>query len=73
MYKTFPNVQTLEYKTIRYKGHAEKFKLLADLGFLDASNKVEVEDQEVSVRPVVREALKRNSNLVQNQMQCYYA
>jgi len=61
--KTFPNVQTLEYKTIRYKGHAEKFKLLADLGFLDASNKVEVENQEVSVRPVVREALKKKLEL----------
>jgi len=61
--KTFPNVQTLEYKTIRYKGHAEKFKLLADLGFLDSSNKVEVEDQEVSVRPVVREALKKKLEL----------
>jgi len=63
LYKTFPNIQTLEYKTIRYKGHAEKFKLLADLGFLDASNKVEVEDQEVSVRPVVREALKKKLEL----------
>lgn len=61
--KSFPNVQTLEYKTIRYKGHAEKFKLLADLGFLDASNKVEVENQEVSVRPVVREALKKKLEL----------
>jgi len=61
--KTFPNVQTLEYKTIRYKGHAEKFKLLADLGFLDASNKVEIENQEVSVRPVVREALKKKLEL----------
>ncbi|MGE7696208.1 saccharopine dehydrogenase family protein [Lysinibacillus sp. NPDC094177] len=63
LYKTFPNVQTLEYKTIRYKGHAEKFKLLADLGFLDAGNKVEVENQEVSVRPVVREALKKKLEL----------
>ncbi|KOP69455.1 saccharopine dehydrogenase [Lysinibacillus sp. FJAT-14745] len=63
LYKTFPNVQTLEYKTIRYKGHAEKFKLLADLGFLDASNKVELENQEVSVRPVVREALKKKLEL----------
>ncbi|MGE7948844.1 saccharopine dehydrogenase family protein [Lysinibacillus sp. NPDC093688] len=61
--KTFPNVQTLEYKTIRYKGHAEKFKLLADLGLLDANNKVEVENQEVSVRPVVREALKKQLEL----------
>ena len=35
--KSFPNVETLEYKTIRYKGHAEKFKLLVDLGL---TNKV---------------------------------
>ncbi|HLX12387.1 MAG TPA: saccharopine dehydrogenase C-terminal domain-containing protein, partial [Bacteroidota bacterium] len=26
-------VKTLDYKTIRYKGHCEKFKLLLDLGF----------------------------------------
>lgn len=72
MYKTFPNVRTLEYKTIRYKGHAEKFKLLADLGFLDSANKVEVDNQEVPVRAVVREALKRNLNWEQNQMLYYY-
>src|SRR5690625_1652902 len=29
--KTYPNLETLEYKTIRYRGHAEKFKLLVDL------------------------------------------
>ena len=63
LYKTFPNVHTLEYKTIRYKGHAEKFKLLADLGFLDASNNVEVENLEVPVRAVVREALKKKLEL----------
>ena len=32
--KTFSHVETLEYKTIRYKGHAEKFNLLVDLGLL---------------------------------------
>ncbi|CAM5602169.1 Saccharopine dehydrogenase OS=Lysinibacillus sphaericus OX=1421 GN=LS41612_20775 PE=4 SV=1 [Lysinibacillus sphaericus] len=63
LYKTFPNVHTLEYKTIRYKGHAEKFKLLADLGFLDASNNVEVDNLEVPVRAVVREALKKKLEL----------
>ncbi|KOY84088.1 saccharopine dehydrogenase NADP-binding domain-containing protein [Lysinibacillus macroides] len=63
LYKTFPNVRTLEYKTIRYKGHAEKFKLLADLGFLDATNTVEVDHQEVPVRAVVREALKKKLEL----------
>ena len=63
LYKTFPNVRALEYKTIRYKGHAEKFKLLADLGFLDATNLVEVDGREVSVRTVVREALKKKLEL----------
>ena len=63
LYKTFPNVRALEYKTIRYKGHAEKFKLLADLGFLDPTNIVEVDNREVSVRTVVREALKKKLEL----------
>lgn len=63
LYKTFPNVRALEYKTIRYKGHAEKFKLLADLGFLDPTNVVEVDNREVSVRTVVREALKKKLEL----------
>ena len=63
LYKTFPNVKTLEYKTIRYKGHAEKFKLLADLGFLDKTNTVDVGGQEVNVREVTREALKKKLNL----------
>ena len=63
LYKTFPNVRVLEYKTIRYKGHAEKFKLLADLGFLDTSNLVEVDNREVPVRKVVREALKKKLEL----------
>lgn len=63
LYKTFPNVRALEYKTIRYKGHAEKFKLLADLGFLDSNNLVEVDNREVSVRTVVREALKKKLEL----------
>lgn len=59
LYQTFPNVNTLEYKTIRYKGHAENFKLLADLGLLDKRNTVEVDGQEVNVRDVTREALKK--------------
>ena len=63
LYKSFPNVRALEYKTIRYKGHAEKFKLLADLGFLDPTNVVEIDNREVSVRTVVREALKKKLEL----------
>ena len=63
LYKTFPHVKTLEYKTIRYKGHAEKFKLLADLDFFNHDNIVEIEGQQVSVRSVVREALKKKLEL----------
>ncbi|MEO4053869.1 saccharopine dehydrogenase C-terminal domain-containing protein [Solibacillus sp. CAU 1738] len=66
LYKTFPNLKTLEYKTIRYKGHAEKFKLLADLGFLDKENIVQAEGRDVGVREVVREALKKKLDLGNN-------
>ncbi|MCM3744289.1 saccharopine dehydrogenase NADP-binding domain-containing protein [Sporosarcina luteola] len=55
--KTFPDVQTLEYKTIRYKGHAEKFQLLVDLGLLSRDNEVNVGDKRVKVRDVMREQL----------------
>ena len=63
LYKTFPDVKTLEYKTIRYKGHAGNFQLLADLGFLNKDNIVQVEGQDISVRAVVREALKKKLDL----------
>ena len=59
LYKTFPNVKTLEYKTIRYKGHAEKFKLLADLDLLSKDNVVQVDGQDIQVRTVMREAIKK--------------
>jgi len=63
LYKTFPNVKTLEYKTIRYKGHADKFKLLAELDLLSKDNFVEVDGQQISVRTVMREALKKKLQL----------
>ena len=63
LYKTFPDVKTLEYKTIRYKGHADKFKLLVDLDFLNKDNFVEMDGQEIPVRTVVREALKKKLEL----------
>lgn len=63
LYKTFPDVKTLEYKTIRYKGHAEKFQLLAELGFLDKANVVEAGGHEVNVREVTREVLKKKLDL----------
>ncbi|MEK5040090.1 saccharopine dehydrogenase family protein [Sporosarcina sp. FSL K6-3457] len=55
--KSFPNVKTLEYKTIRYKGHAEKFQLLVDLGLLARDGEVVVAGNKVKVRDVMRELL----------------
>ena len=55
--KSFPNVKTLEYKTIRYKGHAEKFQLLVDLGLLSRENEVIIDGKTVKVRDVMREQL----------------
>ncbi|WP_342513369.1 saccharopine dehydrogenase C-terminal domain-containing protein [Sporosarcina sp. FSL K6-1522] len=55
--KSFSNVKTLEYKTIRYKGHAEKFQLLVDLGLLSRANEVNIAGNKVKVRDVMRELL----------------
>ncbi|MCM3087075.1 lysine 6-dehydrogenase [Bhargavaea ginsengi] len=55
--KSFPDLDTLEYKTIRYKGHAEKFQLLVDLGLLARDSEVAVGGQHVKVRDVMREHL----------------
>ncbi|MCZ8538197.1 saccharopine dehydrogenase NADP-binding domain-containing protein [Paenisporosarcina quisquiliarum] len=55
--KTFPNVETLEYKTIRYPGHAEKFKVLVDLGLTKKETTVEVGGKTVSTREVLKAAL----------------
>lgn len=54
---TFSDVETLEYKTVRYKGHAEKFRLLVDLGFTDREKTVTVNGVEVRLRDVLREVL----------------
>lgn len=55
--KSFPNVQTLEYKTIRYPGHAEKFKLLVDLNLTKLDYEVEVGGTKVSPRQVLLKTL----------------
>jgi lysine 6-dehydrogenase len=55
--KTFPNVETLEYKTIRYPGHADKFKVLVDLGLTNKETKVEVDGKSISTREVLKAAL----------------
>lgn len=48
-------VQTYEYKTIRYKGHYEKMKVLHDLGLLDLTP-MEVDGQSVIPRHVFHAA-----------------
>ncbi|WP_391207182.1 saccharopine dehydrogenase family protein [Psychrobacillus sp. L4] len=55
--KSFPNIDTLEYKTIRYKGHAEKFKLLVDLGLTNKNTIVNVNGNMVKARDVLKEVL----------------
>lgn len=56
--KTYPNVQTLEYKTVRYSGHAEKFKLLVDLGLTSKETEVSINGNTIKARDVVREVLQ---------------
>ncbi|MDX6693619.1 MAG: lysine 6-dehydrogenase [Blastocatellia bacterium] len=51
-------VRELDYKTIRFPGHCEKFKLLLDLG-LAGSDAIELEGARVSPRRVLCEMLQR--------------
>ncbi|WP_088009401.1 saccharopine dehydrogenase family protein [Indiicoccus explosivorum] len=55
--ETFRDIDTLEYKTLRYKGHADKFRLLVDLGLTDRDKTVTVDGHTVKVREVLREVL----------------
>jgi lysine 6-dehydrogenase len=52
-------VAELDYKTIRYPGHCEQFKLLIDLG-LAGSEEIEVEGRGVRPRRVLGEMLLRH-------------
>ncbi|MCD5322854.1 MULTISPECIES: saccharopine dehydrogenase family protein [Pontibacillus] len=47
--QSYPTIHDLEYKTIRYPGHAEKMKLLVDLNL--TKNDFEVEVNGVKVKP----------------------
>jgi lysine 6-dehydrogenase len=49
---TFPTIKNLDYKTIRYPGHAEKFKLLSDLNLLRDDYYVEVGGHKIKPRDV---------------------
>lgn len=52
--KSFSHVETLEYKTIRYQGHAEKFQLFVDLGLLSRDNEVTVDGKTMKIRDVMK-------------------
>lgn len=54
---SYPHLQTLEYKTIRYPGHAEKFKLLVDLNLTRTDYQVDINGQQVSPRDVFLKVL----------------
>lgn len=56
--KSFPDLQTLEYKTIRYPGHCEKFKLLVDLNLTRDDYTVEMAGQEIKPRDVLLKVLQ---------------
>lgn len=59
LHRSFPNIQSLEYKTIRYAGHAERFKLLVDLGMTTKDNQVTLKDgQTLEIREVVKSYLE---------------
>jgi lysine 6-dehydrogenase len=52
-------LRELDYKTIRYPGHCERFKLLIDLG-LASSEEIELDGVRVSPRRVLGEMLMRH-------------
>jgi len=52
-------IQELDYKTIRYPGHCERFRLLIELGLCD-SNTVDVDGARVAPRRLLGEMLNRH-------------
>lgn len=55
---SYPELETLEYKTIRYKGHAEKFQLLVDLNLTRKDYEVELNGEKVNPREVMLKVLE---------------
>ncbi|MCP3026397.1 saccharopine dehydrogenase family protein [Halobacillus sp. A5] len=54
---TYSEIETLEYKTIRYPGHADKMKLLVDLKLTSNDYEIEVGGVMVKPREVLLKAL----------------
>jgi len=55
--QSFPELEALEYKTIRYPGHAEKFKLLVDLNLTRKDYHIEMNGDKVNPRNVLLKVL----------------
>lgn len=58
------NINYLDYKTIRYKGHCEKFKILLDMGLAD-NEKIEIGKQFVIPKDFFSAILMKNLNFNQ--------
>jgi lysine 6-dehydrogenase len=54
---SYPHLETLEYKTIRYPGHAEKFKLMVDLNLTRNDYEIELNGQKIKPREVLLKVL----------------
>jgi len=54
---TYPDLKALEYKTIRYPGHADKFKLLVDLNLTRTDYEVEMDGERINPRQVLLKTL----------------
>ncbi|WP_370551017.1 saccharopine dehydrogenase family protein [Halobacillus sp. GSS1] len=55
--KSYPHIDSLEYKTIRYPGHAEKMKLLVDLNLTGADQVVNIRGMEIKTREVLLKSI----------------
>src|SRR5699024_10162379 len=54
---SYPHLNTLKYKTVRYPGHAEKFKLLVDLNLTRMDYEVDVNGEKLNPREVLLKVL----------------
>src|SRR5699024_11093633 len=54
---SYPHLNTFEYKTVRYPGHAEKFKLLVDLNLTRMDYEVDVNGEKLNPREVLLKVL----------------
>jgi lysine 6-dehydrogenase len=54
---SYPGLHTLEYKTVRYPGHAEKFRLLVDLNLTRTGYEVDINGKRINPREVLLKVL----------------